>query len=80
MGEAKRLCSACNSFGSSFWPCVAPPHSTVAPSPTPVHSFLPPFLHIGVRQGALPKLQVGLESVASPWGSPQLGGEIRLFP
>jgi hypothetical protein len=37
-------------------------------------------LHIGIRQGALPKIQGDLEAVASPKGSPQLGGKIPIFP
>jgi hypothetical protein len=37
-------------------------------------------LHIGLRQGALPKFQGDLESVALPWGSSQLGGKIWIFP
>ena len=31
------------------------------------------FFYIEIRQGPLPKFQVDLESVASPWGSSQLG-------
>ena len=38
-------------------------------------------LHIGIRQGALPKFQGDLEAVASPRGSPQLGGGYpAIFP
>jgi hypothetical protein len=36
-------------------------------------------LHIGMRQGAA-LLELGdLESVASPWGSSQLGGQIPIL-
>jgi hypothetical protein len=41
--------------------------------------FLPPSLHIEIRQGALSKFQMDLEAAASPWGSPQLGGEIPVL-
>jgi hypothetical protein len=42
-------------------------------TPPQTTAFFASVLSIGVRQGPLPKFQVDLESVASPWGSSQTG-------
>jgi hypothetical protein len=74
-----------------FLPPLPPPFSPLLPpppskniSPTAFASdnrfFYLCSLHIGIRQGASPKFQGGLEAVASPRGSPQLGGHPAIFP
>ena len=71
----------CRPCGSTYYWVSGPPfelHGHSLKNITQTHFYLC-SLHIGIRQGAAVLELSDLEAVASPRGSPQLGGQIPIF-